>query len=480
MKDRMKLLTDVQVENVHEAALHMLETLGMEFDNDEACEYFKKAGATVDGHICKIPRTLIEKCLATVPKKEDFVLYGRTPDRDWKVQDHLPTLHAMTMAVKVIDPITGDVRDATRDDLAKMTQILERMDCFTAASAPVTPQDVPLAAADWYTWAESIKHTTKHITGGCVGKQGVYDAAKMGAIALGSMEEFKKRPFLSVWALTSPPLRADENMCNTLMAAAEMGMCNVITSGGILGMSSPITVESALIHTHAEIMATIALTQLVNPGAPVIYSSFVRSVDMGTMCVGMGSPESTLMRGCMAQLGNYLNLPTQTPTMLRDGKVLDAQAGFETGFCGLVGAMTSDFVICTQLDSDLIVDFADFPFTNECMQQIQRLLRPLDFDEERVDFDNMEEVGHGGSFLDSYHTVQYFRSELWTPDLTERDNFANWKARGGKDIRQKALERSLSIIEEVGGKALLSDEQCKAIDEIAANSLEKAVRTHQG
>lgn len=479
MKDRMKLLTDTQVENIHDAALHMLETLGMKFDNDEACAYFKKAGADVDGHICRIPRKVIESCMASVPKKADFVLYGRTPDRDWKVQDHLPTLHAMTMAVKVIDPYSGEVRFATCDDLAKMTQILERMDCVTAASAPVTPQDVPLAAADWYTWAVSIKHTTKHITGGCVGKQGVYDAAKMGAIALGSMEEFKKRPFLSVWALTSPPLFADENMCNTVMAAAEMGMCNVITSGGILGMSSPITVESALIHTHAEIMAVIALTQLVNPGAPVIYSSFVRSVDMSTMCVGMGSPESILMRGCMAQLGNYLDLPTQVPTMLRDGKVLDAQAGFETGFGGLVGAMTSDFIICTQLDSDLIVDFADFPFTNECMQQIQRLLRPLDFDEERVSFENMEEVGHGGSFLDSFHTVEYFRSELWTPDLTERGNYASWEARGSKDIRQKALERSLAIIEEVGGKALLSDEQCRAIDAIAADSLDKTVRTNQ-
>lgn len=480
MKNMLKLITDTQVQNIHEAALHMLETLGMKFDNDETCAYFKKAGASVDGHICKIPRALIEKCLTTVPNRDDFVLYGRTPDKDWRIADHLPTLHAMTMAVKVIDPYDGKVRFATNEDLAKMTQILERMDTVTAASAPVTPQDVPLAAADWYTWATSIKHTTKHITGGAVGKQGVRDAAKMGAIALGSEEEFAKRPFLSVWALTSPPLYADENMCNTVMATAELGMCNVITSGGILGMSSPITVESALIHTHAEIMATIALTQLVRPGAPVIYSSFVRSVDMKTMCVGMGSPESTLMRGCMAQLGAFLNLPTQVPTMLRDGKVLDAQAGFETGMGGLVGAMTADFVICTQLDSDLIVDFADFPFTNECMHQIQRVIRPLDFSEDRVDFDNMEEVGYGGSFLDSYHTVEYFRSELWTPDLTERDNYDSWVARGSKDIRQKALERSLSIIEEVGGKALLSDEQCKAIDAIADASLDKTVRTHQG
>ena len=483
MKDRMKLLTDEQVQFIHNKALDMLEELGMKFENDEACDYWAKAGATVEDHVCKIPRDILLKALETVPKKDDFVLYGRTPDRDWKVQDHLPTLHSMTMAVKVIDPETDEVRLATREDLAKLTRILERCDCYTAASAPITPQDVPLSSADWYTTAESVKNTTKHITIGAVGKKGVYDSAEMGAIALGgTLEDFKKRPFISVWALTSPPLCAQENMCNTLMAAAELGMCNVITSGGILGMSSPMTVESALIHTHAEIMATIALTQLVNPGAPVIYSSFVRAVDMGTMVVGMGAPESTLMRGCMAQMGNFLGFPTQTPTMLRDGKILDAQAGFETGFCGLVGSMTSDFIIANQLDSDLIVDFADIPFTNECMEQIQRLLRPLDFeDEERVDadFENMEEVGYGGSFLDSYHTVQYFRTELWKPHLTERDNYDNWVANGSKSIRQKALELAMQYVEEAGGKPLLTDEQCAAIDKIADDSVGKSVRTHQ-
>ena len=479
MKSRLKLITDAQIADIHERAFHMLENLGMKFDNDEACDCFKKAGATVDGRVCKIPRKVIENCLKTVPTRDEFTLYGRTPDRDWKISDHLPSLHPMTMAVKVIDPHDGKVRFASNDDLAKMTQILENLEHMSAASAPVTPQDVPMAAADWFTWATSLKHTTKHITGGCVGKKGVQDAAKMASIAIGSEEEFSKRPFISIWALTSPPLNADENMCNTLMEAARLGICNVITSGGILGMSSPITVESALVHTHAEVMATIALTQLVRPGAPIIFSSFIRGVDMKTMCVGMGSPESILMRGCMGQMSGFLNLPTQLPNMLRDGKVLDAQAGFETGMGGIVGALTADYLICTQLDSDLIVDFADFPYTNECMAQILRLIRPLDFSEARLNFNNMEKIGHGGSFLSSEHTVKFFRKELWKPELTERDNYDKWVSRGSKDIRQKSLEKALAIIDEVGGKALLSDEQCKAIDNIANASIDSAVRTNQ-
>ncbi len=475
MKNTLQLLNPQQMEQIHEGALELLENMGMKFENDEACDYFRKAGATVEGHVCKISRDIIAKCLETVPKRGEFVLYGRTPDKDWRIEDHKPSMHAMTMAIKVIDPVTGEVRFATNDDLAKMTRILEQMDCVSAASAPVTPQDIPLDAADWYTWATSIKNTTKHITGGCVGKQGVYDAAKMGAIAIGSAEEFAKRPFLSVWALTSPPMRAEENMCNTVMAAAEMGMCNVISSGGMQGMSSPVTVEGALFHTHAEILATIALTQLVNPGAPVIYSSFIRSVDMASMCVGMGTPESTLMRGCMAQMGNMLDLPTQVPTMLRDSKVLDAQAGFETALGGLVGAFTADYIVTTQLDTDLIVDYADFPFSNECFQQILRVMRPLDFSPEKVARDVMDKVGHGGSFLTQMHTVQHFRNEILSPDLFQRANYENWQANGSKDIRQKGLERAMEMMAKLD-KPLLSQEQCDAIDAVVDSARDHTSR----
>lgn len=470
MRPVLKFLSDQDIQNIHGLALDMLENLGMKLCNQEACDYFKKAGASVDGFVVKIPRKLIEDTLATVPKHDDFVLYGRTPNRDVHLKGAMPSLHAMTMAIKVRDPLTGEVRAATNDDHAKLTRILEQMDTVTSASALVTPQDVPLHEADWYTWATSIKNTTKHITGGCVGKQGVRDAMRMASLAIGSEEEFLKRPFISVWALTSPPLAAQENMCNTLMEAARLGITNVISSGGILGMSSPITCESALIHTHAELLACIALTQLVRPGAPVIYSSFLRSVDMRTMCVGMGSPESDLMRGCMAQMGAYINLPTEVPCMLRDGKVVDAQTGFETGMGGFIGSMTADFVVCMQLDSDLLVDYADLPFTNECMRQILRVMRPLDFDEERVCLENIEEVGHGGSFLDSYHTAEFFRDELWTADLVERENYDKWKQDGAKDIRQKCLERAMEILQKSSNQPLLPPDICAQIDKIAENS----------
>ena len=474
MKPQVMFLSNQEVELVHEKALEMLEKLGMCFEGEEARGYFAKAGAAVDGKIVKIPRRIIEEGLKTVPKRDDFVLYGRTPDKDVRVSERVPSLAAMTMATNMLDIETGERRPATDADLALLTKMMERLDTVTIASALITPQDVPMQSSDWYTWATSIKNTTKHITGGAVGKEGVRDAIRMASLAIGSEEEFLKRPFISFWVLTMPPLRVDENTSNVLMESAKYKVPSVISSGGILGMTSPMSVESALVHTHAETLACIALSQLVNPGAPVIYSSYVRSMDMKTMCINMSSPESIIMKGAMAQLGDYIGLPTKMPANLRDGKILDAQNGFETGMGGTVGALSCDFIVAMQMDMDLLVDYADLIYSNECMRILQRLARPMDFSDETLAFDNMEEVGPGGNFLDTEHTLFNYQEELWTPEVMERGNWENWTARGAKDIREVCLEKAKALIKEVEHVELLPKDVRDAIDAIAAQSAEKA------
>lgn len=474
MRPSIKYLSDAEVVRVHEKALEMLENLGMKFEGAETREYFAKAGAEVSGQIVKIPRSIIEEGLKTVPKREEFVLYGRTPDKDVHVKDRVPSLAAMTMATHVLDPETGLRRKATDRDLALITRIMEKLDTVTIASALVTPQDVPMAASDWYTWATSIKNTTKHITGGAVGKEGVRDAIKMASLAVGSEEEFLKRPFISFWVLTMPPLRVDENTSNVLMEAAVHKVPSVISSGGILGMTSPMSVESALVHTHAETLACIALSQLVNPGAPVIYSSYVRSMDMKTMCINMSSPESIIMKVGMSQMGDYVGLPTKMPANLRDGKVLDAQAGFETGMGGLAGALSCDFIVSMQLDMDLMVDFADMIYSDECMQILQRMARPLSFDDETLAYDNMEEVGPGNTFLETDHTFEHFKDEIWMPRYMERGTWENWEANGSRDIRDICAEKVKDMLEELRDYEILPKDVRDAIDAVAAGSSEKA------
>lgn len=476
MRPKLSYLNNEDLANVHGMALELLENMGIELCAKEARDYFEKVGATVEGEIVRIPRAIIEEAFKTVPKRDEFVLYGRDPKNDYTVKDRVPTLAAMTMATSVIDPYTREKRAATDEDLKNLTKILEVMDKVSIASGLVTPQDVPLETSDWYTWATTIKNTTKHITGGVVGKEGVRDAIEMASLAVGSREAFLERPFISFWVLTSPPMKVDENPLNVLMESSVHKVPLVISSGGILGISSPITIESAIIQTHAETLACIALTQLVNPGTPVLYSSYVRSMDMQSLSVLMSSPETAIMKSCMAELGDYLDLPTKMPANLRDSKLLDAQCGFETGMVGTIGALSTDFIVSMQLDMDLVVDYADLPYSNECMAQLQRLVRGLEFTEKKIAMKNIVDVGHGGSYLKAKHTAKNFRKELWVGDLTERGNWKSWQKSGGKDILEKAAERAVELLESVKDVELLDKETQKKIDDIAKNALEKALK----
>ena len=149
----------------------------------------------------------------------------------------------------------------------------------------------------------------------------------------------------------------------------------------------------------------------------------------------------------MAQMGLFLDLPTRMPAMLRDAKVMDAQAGFETGMVATTTGLIADLMDGMQLDMDMVVDFPDLLFCDECMAGIQRMAREVVVDEASLAFDTMREVGPGGTFLGTQHTFQNFRQELWMPKLLERSNYESWRNSGALDIFKKCEEKLLALLE---------------------------------
>jgi trimethylamine--corrinoid protein Co-methyltransferase len=177
-------------------------------------------------------------------------------------------------------------------------------------------------------------------------------------------------------------------------------------------------------------------------------------MDMKTMNVAMASPEFAVLKGALGQMGRFLGLPVRMPGMLRDSKILDAQAGFETALAGLAAAFAADLVDAGQLDSDLLVDYADPVFCDECMGALRRLTRNLDVDEKALALDVIFKVGHGGSFLSHAHTFKHFRQELWQPGIMARQNWASWEASGARSIRDVALTSALDILKSHHGHEL--------------------------
>ncbi|NOR24042.1 MAG: trimethylamine methyltransferase [Desulforhopalus sp.] len=466
MKPTLKYLSDPEIEVIHKSSLNILANIGIRFPHPEALELFAAAGATVEDDVVKIPADLVDKALETVPKRDELVLYGRSEEHDISFKEHTPRLACMTMAVNVIDPFTGEKRLATDEDLANLTSIADQLPGISVNGGLVTPQDVPGAYNDWYTWATTIKNTSKHITGGMLGKQCVRDAVKMCALAMDCSEEkVLERPPISGWMLTLPPLSHDLESLDAAIEMAKLKIPMMLSSGPIMGVTSPVTLAGCIAQTNAEILAVIALTQLVNPGAPLVYTSFARSSNMASGDISMSSPEFGILKVAMGQMGRSYDLPIRMPSMLRDTKVLDAQAGFETGMIGSVTAYGADLMDSMQLDMDLVVDFPDLVFCNECIGAIERLTREVVVDESTLALDAIEQVGIGGEFLSNTHTFKNFRANLWMPKIIERRNWELWEQQGKQSVIDKATTIVRDMLNNPPAK-LLSEEVEAAIDKI--------------
>jgi len=474
MKPILQVLSPAEIKVIHQSALKILSEIGFRFPLESAWELLKEAGAEVGAeNVARIPESLVAYALENVPKRKDITLFGRDSKHDVGFSEHKPTLACMTMAVNVIDPYTRKKRPATDQDLVNLTRIADQLHHIRINGGLVTPQDVPHAFNDWYTWATTLKNTTKHITGGMLGARCVRDAAKMASIAVGDEALFRSRPCISGWVLTLPPLGIDSESLEALMEMSRLKIPSMLSSGPVLGTSSPVTIAGTLAQAHAEILACLVVSQLVQPGAPLVYTSFARGIDMKTGTVSMACPEFGILKAGMAQMGRSLDMPVRMPSMLRDAKVLDAQAGFETGMIGTVTALGADVMDSMQLDMDMVVDFPDLLFCDDCMAGVERFTRELVVNEETIALDVIREVGQGGSFLGHKHTFEHFRKELWMPELLERRNWESWESDGSRDISEVAREKVLKMLE-AESPALLSGEAERAIDAIVKKAVEES------
>ncbi|HCY85793.1 MAG TPA: trimethylamine methyltransferase [Desulfobacteraceae bacterium] len=472
MKPRLEFLSEADIDAIHACSLKILGEIGMRFPSQDALALFSAAGADiVDNDTVRLDESIVSNALKTTRKRSGFTLYARDPAYDISFDRHDPGMSCMTMATSVIDLKTEEKRAATTRDLTDLVRIAHELDHVRVAGGMVTPQDVPLKFCEQHTWATNLMHTTKHITDGMTGRACVRQVMDMAAHLAGGMDAFLKRPFISGWVLTLPPLGMDTESLEAMMEMNRNDIPIMLSSGPILGSTAPVTIPAMVAQAHAEILACITLSQLVRPGAPVVYTSFARGMNMKTTNISMAGPEFAALKVAMAQMGLWLDLPVRMPAMLRDAKVLDAQAGFETGMVGTLAAFNADIMDAMQLDTDMVVDFPDLLFCNDCMAAIRHAIRPMEITPETMAFDLIKEVGPGGNFLSHRHTFENFKTELLHPEILDHDNWDSWAEKGARTIRDKALILVRNMLA-TPAPPLVTPAQEKAIHGI----LEKAVK----
>jgi trimethylamine--corrinoid protein Co-methyltransferase len=437
------VLTEPQVEQIHEASLMILERTGVVFRNDTAVSLFKQTGAKTNGQHVLIPRELIQHCLATVPAQ--YVLHGRHPANTITIGGDWCAVMPGGGPPFVLD-WDGTRRPGTLADVenfARLSQISPGI--HVMARKVVEAQDLPPATRHLDCWGAILTLTDKPGQSGFVhGRAEAEDVLQMLAIVHGGEAAIDGRPVAHCSINANSPLLYDSPMLESLLAFAQAGQPILITPFVMAGVTGPTTLAGTLAQHNAEVLAGLALVQLVRPGTPVLYGTATSNIDMRSGAPAIGSPESALSIAACAQMARFYHLPCRGGGALTDSPVPDEQSNYERMFTLMTSIMSGiNFLMhgLGILESYLTLSYAQFVIDLELLAMIRQLAQPITISPDTLTLDTIHEVGPGGHYLDTAHTLAHYREAHFLPQISRRQSYEQWRAEGAKNVRIWAQTR---------------------------------------
>ncbi len=285
--------------------------------------------------------------------------------------------------------------------------------------------------------------TDKIIMGNVVSAERAQDTLAMGEMVFGSRESIEEKPFCISLINCNSPLRWDDRMLDALFVYSAANQPVVVTPFLLMGAMSPVTIPAALAQQMAEALSGIALTQLIRPGAPVVFGSFLSNIDMQSGSPQFGTPESGIGLLATGQIARHFKLPFRGGGGLNSAQLPDAQAGYEALMTLMPTFLAgTNFVMHAAgwLEGGLVSSIEKYVIDIQLLEMLEHQFTPLEIDESSMAFDAHQEIGHGGHFLGAMHTMERFRDCFYRPFLSSSDNFERWTRNGSKDTATRAGE----------------------------------------
>lgn len=437
----VQVLSEEQIERIHGASMQILEEIGIEFLDDEALDLWESAGASVDrgARRVRMDRELAMEHVAKAPAR--FTLRARNSDHDLQVgEDYI--IFTPTGGTPYASDLENGRRPGTLaafQDLTRLVQMCHPL--HVAGGLILEPQDVAVPVRHLDKVYGQFILSDKAITTAAHGRAVAQDCVNMAAVVFGGLEEIQRQPVFASNVNANSPLRYDERMLGGLITYARHGQAVIVTPFILAGAMSPITMAAAIAQQNAEALAGITLTQLVNPGAPVIYGGFTTNTDMQTGSPAFGTPEGALALLAGAQLARRYGLPYRGSGSLNNSKVPDAQASYETQMTLWPAVLAHTNVILHSagwLEAGLVCSFEKFIIDVEGLAMMYRFLAGIEINDETLGLNAIAEVGPGGHHFGTPHTMARYRSEFYLPVVSDRQNHEAWQENGSLDAAQRA------------------------------------------
>jgi len=427
--------------------MQVLAEIGVLFPNQEALAIFEKHGVKVDGQKVFLTEDQVMEAIAQAPAQ--FTIHARNSERNVLIGDGVPVLAPGYGAPFIVDLDVGK-RPATMDDyheLAKLAHALPNQDLSGHLMAE--PADMPPKTVHLQMLHANMLHSDKPFIGSAEGSTGARHTMEMASILFG--EKVGERP-LTIGLINSlSPLGYSSEMLEALLVYAHHRQPVIVAALSMAGSTGPITLAGVLVHQNAELLAGITLTQLINPGTPVVYGSTSTNLDMKTGGLIIGGPELSMMIGAHADLCRYYGLPSRSGGALTDSHTPDAQAGYESMF-SLMTTFQSGIDVVLQaggiLSSYLSFSYEKFVLDDEICGLVRHWLKGIPVNEETLAFPVIAQAGPGGNYMMEMHTLDRCRTEFWQPAVSSRDGIESWMAAGRPDAAHRARQRWQKLVAE--------------------------------
>ena len=446
-----KPLTDKQVKQIHAASLAILARTGVQVEEPDALRLFREAGADVDGNRVRLPQPLVEDALDKAPSR--IVLAGRDPKDDLILEGARVHIGTGGAALQVLDLETGKIRAAVLEDVADMARIVDALDNIHFYLIPIYPANISKENVEISKYYASLANTTKHVQAGVYTLQGIRDVVEMCEKIMGGAEQLRERPivsFITSWMVS--PLKFDSGVTTLLLEVCRQRMPVVLSAAPMAGSTAPVTLAGMLAQLNAEQLAGLTLTQLAQPGCPVLIGPIPATANLHSGRYLGGSVELGLCNAAITQMAHFYQVPIYNSAGMTESKLPDIQAGIEKTQSVIQVALAGGNFIhhaAGMLEDMSTIAYEQFVIDNEVLGMAMRAVRGIEVNEETLALDAIDRVGPGNHYLMDEHTIRYMRTEHYFPsDVINRQGRHDWEADGAKDARSRAKEIARRILAE--------------------------------
>ncbi|MCU0506949.1 MAG: trimethylamine methyltransferase family protein [Anaerolineae bacterium] len=444
----LRMLSDEQIRTIHSASLDILSATGIELRSDRARRLLLDAGASQAGSRILIPERLVMQALASAPSR--IPMHNRLGELTMPLEEGKVFFGPGSDCPFTVDVETRERRASVAADVERFAQLCDALPNIDFVMSMGIPSDVPTMDHYVHSFIRMIRGSVKPNVYTARDRRDMEAIYRIACAVAGGEAELRARPFLMLYAEPISPLLYNEESLDNLLFCAEKGIPVAYPPSPNTGGGGPITVAGAIALGNAECLAGLVLTQLVRPGTPFLYGMNVAALDMQTTIIAYGAPDWGQAMAAFGDMARHYRLPFWGGAGASDSKVVDAQAGFEATST----IMTAFLSRCNLVHDVGYIEYGStssmelLVICDEIIGHTRFIVDGVEVSERTLARAAIGRARPGAGFFADDHTLENWKWAQWRPRVVDRMRYANWAAKGSKDMATRANERARRLLKE--------------------------------